>query len=333
MKKSNLKSYTLFPMYLFIFCLLFSCSSDNGGDSTPEPEPEPEIATPSANFSSEIIPATTPFAIPSTIEFTDTSTNTIDGATYSWDFGDGSGTSTEKSPSYSYENGGTYTVSLTVTNAQDKINTFSTEVELTSPLVGTWKLDSAGANTTEEHADILGGMEFGEAAGWDGAQWTVIGEGGYSTFWSNAIFFGDYFGRTSLFDAEFTIGADGTFERKIVGDYFVFYAGEQTLSETVDWNNGGDPLVSLNGYKSSSEMSWSIADNPDNAATAVITTTGDASTVPFLGIYFAGNTEIVSETCTYVVSVADEDRLIVSGISNLFPDQNLFVLKFKRTDN
>ncbi|MCY3998519.1 MAG: PKD domain-containing protein [Flavobacteriaceae bacterium] len=331
--KEIIKKFSTHAIYLFTAALVFSCSSDDDGDDIPTPEPKPEIATPAANFSSEIISATIPFDIPKTIEFTDTSTNLVQEATYTWDFGDSSGTSTEKNPTYTYEKGGTYTVSLTVTNAENKTNTFTAEVELSSPLVGTWKLNPDAANTTQEHADVKGGMEFGEIAGWDDTQWTVIGEGGYSTFWSNAIFSGNYFERTSIFDVAYTIGADGSFERQINGDYYVHYAGEQTLSEDVDWNDGGDPPVSLNGYKSSSDMSWTIAENPGNAETAVITTIGDESTVPFLGIYFAGNTEIVSETCTYVVSVADENQLIVSGISNLFPDKNLFVLKFKRVDD
>lgn len=41
---------------------------------------------------------------------------TASGLTYAWDFGDGN-TSTEQSPSHTYTNAGTYTVSLTVTDA------------------------------------------------------------------------------------------------------------------------------------------------------------------------------------------------------------------------
>ena len=51
---------------------------------------------------------------PLTVYFTDSSTNTP--TSWSWNFGDG-GTSTAKSPSHVYSVAGTYTVSLTVTNA------------------------------------------------------------------------------------------------------------------------------------------------------------------------------------------------------------------------
>jgi hypothetical protein len=61
---------------------------------------------------------------PLDVDFTDQSTGQID--TWSWSFGDASG-STQPSPSHTYQNGGTYTVSLTVTgpggsDAETKVN-------------------------------------------------------------------------------------------------------------------------------------------------------------------------------------------------------------------
>lgn len=49
------------------------------------------------------------------------------GDTYVWDFGDGSATSTETSPSYEYAEGGAFTVKLTATNAGGD-NTYSEEI-------------------------------------------------------------------------------------------------------------------------------------------------------------------------------------------------------------
>ena len=53
--------------------------------------------------------------------FTDTSTDADenDTLTYSWDFGDEVGTSTEQSPPYTYTANGTYTVTLTVSDGTD----------------------------------------------------------------------------------------------------------------------------------------------------------------------------------------------------------------------
>ena len=47
------------------------------------------------------------------VQFTDASTGLITG--WSWDFGDGVGTSTDQSPLYTYATSGPYTVTLTVT--------------------------------------------------------------------------------------------------------------------------------------------------------------------------------------------------------------------------
>lgn len=52
---------------------------------------------------------------PLTVQFTDLSLN--DPTSWSWDFGDGIGTSAEQNPSYAYINIGTYTVTLIATNA------------------------------------------------------------------------------------------------------------------------------------------------------------------------------------------------------------------------
>ncbi|NMB77557.1 MAG: PKD domain-containing protein [Methanomicrobiales archaeon] len=51
---------------------------------------------------------------PVTVRFTDLS---VDATTYSWNFGDGSAASANRNPSHTYASGGTYTVSLTATNA------------------------------------------------------------------------------------------------------------------------------------------------------------------------------------------------------------------------
>ncbi|MFT6865221.1 MAG: PKD repeat protein [Cyclobacteriaceae bacterium] len=81
---------------LAIVAILFSTSCGDGdGDSIPAP---------TASFTSTVDGKT--------ITLTNTST---DGATYAWDFGDG-GTSTDESPSHTYDANGSYVVKLTVTN-------------------------------------------------------------------------------------------------------------------------------------------------------------------------------------------------------------------------
>jgi PKD repeat protein len=67
-------------------------------------------ATPTANFSANVPSGCAPLIV----QFTDTSTGNPTG--WSWNFGDGSN-STAQSPSHQYNNAGTYTVSLNVSNA------------------------------------------------------------------------------------------------------------------------------------------------------------------------------------------------------------------------
>ncbi|HET6226794.1 MAG TPA: M4 family metallopeptidase [Bacteroidia bacterium] len=62
---------------------------------------------PVSAFSADVTAACT---LPVTVKFTNTSTN---ASTYTWDFGDGSATSTDKDPSHTYTKAGTYTVKLT----------------------------------------------------------------------------------------------------------------------------------------------------------------------------------------------------------------------------
>ncbi|WKV11400.1 PKD domain-containing protein [Marivirga harenae] len=87
-------------LMLFASFLMLSCDED--------PE-TPTVEEPFADFSLEVDEANT-----LTVNFTNSS---IDGESYSWDFGDDSGTSTEENPSYTYAASGTYTVELTVTNS------------------------------------------------------------------------------------------------------------------------------------------------------------------------------------------------------------------------
>lgn len=67
-----------------------------------------------------------------TATFTNTSTN---ATTYSWDFGDSSGTSTDKDPVYSYATEGTYTVTLMATNDAAISNETSTEVTVEAAVI------------------------------------------------------------------------------------------------------------------------------------------------------------------------------------------------------
>jgi len=79
------------------------------------------------------------------VVFTDTSTN--DPTAWAWDFGDGS-TSEEQNPTHSYAADGTYTVSLTATNAVGS-NTYTEDITIASgptPCTPIWIAAAASAD-------------------------------------------------------------------------------------------------------------------------------------------------------------------------------------------
>jgi uncharacterized protein (TIGR02145 family) len=125
----------------------------------------------------------TEISLGESVQFTDISTN--NPTDWQWDFGDGS-TSIDQNPSHTYENEGTYTISLTVTNAfgsdtevkNDYIivisNTWPTDtetevVEVTNPTTGQiWMDRNLGATqvaTSSTDTDAYGDLfQWGRAA-------------------------------------------------------------------------------------------------------------------------------------------------------------------------
>ena len=91
----------------------------------------PVPVAPTAAFAADEQSGTAPL----TVEFTDQSTGTAP-FTYAWDFtNDGTRDSTSQNPSFTYQNPGTYTVKLTVTNALgNDVETKSGHITVTPPV-------------------------------------------------------------------------------------------------------------------------------------------------------------------------------------------------------
>jgi hypothetical protein len=112
MKNTFKISKGIFPIAVFLLAIIFvGCKEDE------------VVPAPTAGFD---------FAV-SDLEVTFTNTSTAQGeVTYAWDFGDGSETSADASPTYTYTSGGTYEVKLTATNAGGS-DVFTEQVTVAAP--------------------------------------------------------------------------------------------------------------------------------------------------------------------------------------------------------
>lgn len=173
-----------------------SCSDD-----------EPAVAAPNAAFTSTIDGLT--------VSFTDAS---IGADSYSWDFGDGN-TSTEASPTHTYDAAGTYTVELTVTNAggsNSSSESVTVEAPLSDFLAGTWRIAS------EE-----GAMAVGPSAG-SGEWWSLPA--------------GDVEVRACGLNDDYVFGTDGSFSISQGDETWL-----EAWQEGVDADGCGAPIAPHDG--------------------------------------------------------------------------------------
>jgi PKD repeat protein len=165
-----------------ILFIVFSCDDD-------KEEPIPAVV---ADFS---------YAVDATdkgkVTFTNTSENAV---SVSWNFGDGSAAVTTTSPVYTYEESGTYQVTLTATGADAKVSTKTRAVVIEIPEEG---LTEAKLMKSWKISADAGSFKVGPGVN-DGSWWTL----------------GATSERPCLANDLFIFKADGVFEYDAQGDVF-----------------------------------------------------------------------------------------------------------------
>lgn len=145
------------------YTVTFTIGGAGQGSATTTQSITVNPAAPSAGFSAN---QTTIFRWES-VTFTDSSSGVID--TRAWDFGDG-GTSSDQSPSYTFNTDGTFTVTLTVSNVTG--NSSATEtITVQAPSTGF----SSSATTITVNDNVT--FSNGTTGPYTGASWDFGGEG------------------------------------------------------------------------------------------------------------------------------------------------------------
>lgn len=185
------------------------------------------------------------------VSFIDNSIGSV--TSWYWDFGDRT-SSTERNPTHTYENDGTYTVSLTASNSAGNNQIVKTNVVTVQRLVG--------PNTLSDTACIGGRVKLG-ANGNGTLQWFDQAAGGELMFQGDTVrinnlqsdtaFYVQYFQRPSAISGPFTIPGNGYFSDSSEAIYFDVYEpmilesvilnSNRTASRRIDLRNAAGEII------------------------------------------------------------------------------------------
>lgn len=211
-----------------------------------------------------------------TMEVTFTN-ETLNADSYSWDFGDGAGTSVEQSPTYEYTEAGTYSVVLTATNEGGN-DTHTVEVTVMSAAAvnvitnGTFD-DASGWTVISHNTSGNGSLVIADGVATinqeaDATDWGM--EGHYGAYQAVELEAGTY-------TVNFDIAYDG-----IENAWFEAWVGPNEPVEGADYNGDSGATTAV-----SPANSWNCATT--YSGTAIDAACGDATgsiTIETAGTYY-----------------------------------------------
>ncbi|UXP32730.1 PKD domain-containing protein [Reichenbachiella agarivorans] len=255
MKKTRL-IYALCSV-LIMGIITTGCKDDEGGD--------PQVGDPIASFQA---------AVDETDFFQVTFTNFSQNATvFTWDFGDGVGTSTDKDPVYTYTAGGKYSVKLTAANEAGTTAEFSADVTVTDPDAQLTLLSGTSSKTWKLLRE--GGAALGigpDEATWY-SWWTLSNDGS----------------RSCLFDDEFIYHRDGTFEFQANGTFWGeadYYAESDKADLNENCIEESVANLTVDGVDYSAWLSSDTHSYEYSSSAGTITLTGAGA---WMGLYKLGS--------------------------------------------
>ena len=252
-------------------------------------------SAPVANFVANVTSGT----IPLSVQFVDSSTNTP--TSWVWSFGDG-GSSTLQNPSHTYTSAGTYTVTLTATNAAGS-NTLSLSGYITASKVAALPVASFAATVTSGTAPLT--VQFVDSSTNTPTSWVwSFGDGSSSTLQDPSHTYTSVGTYTVTLTATNAAGSNTDTETGYISVDLTIPVASFTANST----SGPEPLTvnfTDTSTNSPTEWYWSFGDgdtSSDQNVTHTYTSTG-TYTVELTAYNSAGSN--ITSALDYITVVSD----------------------------
>jgi len=232
-------------------------ATNSGGSNTVTQSGYITATAPAAIPAASFVSTVTSGDAPLTVQFVDASTNTP--TSWAWSFGDG-GTSTLQNPSHTYSTTGSYTVTLTASNAQGS-NTVTQAGYITVVKVATKPVAAFVSTVTSGNAPLT--VQFIDSSSYSPTTWAwLFGDGSTSSTQNPS----HVYNTAGTYTVTLTVANSGGSNTMTRTDYITVEYTEPVASFTANATAGTPPFV------------VQFTDTSSNAPTAWYWNFGDGST-------------------------------------------------------